>query len=102
VRTQLHTENQTPSPQRHPPSNAWAPETPHNITDLQQQTALLRHYLKQRTYSPPSQRSEPLHSWLRGAKWRCQTLCCLQVKMRNYAWKTSARKGKGTTAHIYS
>ena len=43
----LHTRYQTPSPQRRPPSNAsWAAETPHNIAELQQQTALIRGYLK--------------------------------------------------------
>ena len=50
----LHTKYQTLLPQR-PRSNAsWAAETPYNITELQKQTVLLKHYLKQRTYSPLS------------------------------------------------
>ena len=47
VLSQLHAEYQTPSPQHRPQSNAsWAAKTPHNITELQQQTALLRRYLR--------------------------------------------------------
>ena len=61
VLSQLHAEFQTPLPQRRPPSNAsWAAETPHNITELQQQTALLKRYLKQRMHSPPSPTEQAL------------------------------------------
>ena len=55
VLLQLYAEYQTPLPQRCPQSNAsQAAEIPHNITELQQQTALLRRYLKQRTHTLPS------------------------------------------------
>ena len=50
----LHTKYQTPSPPRPPLDVSQAAETPYNITSLQQQTALIRRYLKQRTHSPPS------------------------------------------------
>jgi hypothetical protein len=57
VLAQLHTEYRTLSPR--PQSNAsWTAETPHNIAELQQQTTLLRRYLKQRTHSPPPSPTE--------------------------------------------
>ena len=53
VLSQLHTKYQTPPP--HPLLNAfWVAEIPHNITELQKQTALLKRYIKRRTYSPLS------------------------------------------------
>ena len=69
VLAQLHTEYQTPSPQRRPQSNAsWVAETPHNIAELQQQTALLRRYLRGRTHSPPSPTEQALSQLVKGCE----------------------------------
>ena len=59
VLAQLHTEYQTPPP-RSPSNASWAAETPHNIAELQQQTALLKRYPKHRTHSPPSPTEQAL------------------------------------------
>jgi hypothetical protein len=44
----LHTQFKTPSPQLLPQLNAqiWTTETPHNITQLQQQTRLIKQLLE--------------------------------------------------------
>ena len=69
VLLQLHTKYQTLLPQRYPRLNAsWAAETPHNISELQQQTALLRRYLKRRTHSPPSPTEQALGQLVKGYK----------------------------------
>jgi hypothetical protein len=101
VRTQLHAENQTPSPQRHPPSNAWAPETPHNITDLQQQTALLRHYLKQRTHSPPSPTERALTQLVKGCEMAMSNTVLLARENEKLRMENQRQKRKGHNgAHI--
>jgi hypothetical protein len=45
VLSYLHTQYYTPSPQRLPQEQVWTSETPHNITQLQHQTDLLKQYL---------------------------------------------------------
>jgi hypothetical protein len=86
VLAQLHAEYQTPSPQRRPRSNAsWAAETPHNITQVQQQTALIKHCRKRCTHSPPSQTERPLAQLVKG---------CEMAMSSAVQWKTSARKGR--------
>ena len=64
----LHTEYQTPPPQRRPSNASWAAETPYNITGLQQQTALIRRYLKRRIYSPPSPIEQALSQLVKGCE----------------------------------
>ena len=66
VLAQLYTEYQTPSPQCPQLDIPWAAETPHNVAELQQQMALLRRYLKQRTYSPPSPTEQALSQLIKG------------------------------------
>jgi hypothetical protein len=69
VLAQLHAKYQTPSPQRRPRLNAsWAAKTPHNIAELQQQTALLRGYLRQRTHTPPSPTEQALSQLVKGCE----------------------------------
>lgn len=56
VLSQLHAEYHTPTPPQRPQSNgSWTAETPHNIAELQKQTALLKGYLQQHMHSPTNQ-----------------------------------------------
>jgi hypothetical protein len=65
----LHTAYQTPSPQRRLRSNtSRATEARHNIAELQQQTALLRRHLKQRTQGPPSPTEHALSQLVKGCE----------------------------------
>jgi hypothetical protein len=41
---------------------------PHNIAELQHQTALLRRYLKRRTHSPPSPTEQALGQLVKGCE----------------------------------
>ena len=47
---------------------SWAAETPHNIAELQQQTTLIRRYLKQRMQSPPSPTEQALTQLVKGCE----------------------------------
>jgi hypothetical protein len=65
----LLTQLQTPSPPKQPPqTQAWVSETPQNITQLQQQTDLLKQYLKRRTQSPPSPTDQALNQLVKGCQ----------------------------------
>jgi len=65
----LQAQLQTPSPPKQPPQQqAWVAETPHNITELQNQTILLKQYLKRRTQSPPSPTELALNQLVKGCQ----------------------------------
>ena len=65
--SQLHAKYQTLPPC--PPLNAfWAAETPYNIAKLQKQTVLLKRYLKQCIYSPPSPTEQALSQLVKGCE----------------------------------
>jgi hypothetical protein len=64
----LHAQLRTPSPPRQLPQQAWVAETPHNITELQNQTVLLKQYLKRRTQSPPSPTEVALNQLVKGCQ----------------------------------
>jgi hypothetical protein len=62
---------------------------------LQQQTALLRRYLKRHTHSQPSPTIQVLKQLAKGCEMVMSSTVLLQVKMRSYAWKIGARKRRG-------
>jgi hypothetical protein len=62
----LHALVRTPSPQLQPQPDTYTTATPHNITQLQQQTELVQQYLKRRTQSPPSPVDQALGQLLKG------------------------------------
>jgi len=64
----LNTQYRTPSPQLLPQEQAWTSETPHNITQLQHQTTLLKQHLKRRTQSPPSPTDQALNQLVKGCQ----------------------------------
>jgi hypothetical protein len=69
LHAQFHTPIPTPSPQLRPQiQNTWTAETPHDITQLQHQTALIRQYLKRRTQSPPSPADKALNQLVKGCQ----------------------------------
>ncbi len=65
----LHAQYHTPSPQRPlAQSQTWIAETPHNVTQLHQQTELLKQYLRRRTASPPSPTEQVLNQLAKGCE----------------------------------
>jgi hypothetical protein len=68
VLSHLHAQYHTPSPKQLPQQPAWTSETPHNITQLQHQTTLLKQYLKRRTHSPPSPTDQALDQLIKGCE----------------------------------
>lgn len=65
----LHTQYRTPSPPIPPPQQPqWTAETPHNILELEQQTALIKQYLQRRTHSPPTPTGRALDQLVKGCQ----------------------------------
>jgi hypothetical protein len=101
VLAQLHTEYQTPSPQR-PRSNAsWAAETPHNVAELQQQTALLRRYLKRRTHSPPSPTEQALSQLVKGCEMAMSSAVLLASENETLRMENQRQKRKRAKQRTY-
>ena len=70
VLSKLNTQLRTPTP---PPTSGlglgpWAPETPHNIAELELQSKAIKDYLKRRTKSPPSPTELALDQLVKGCK----------------------------------
>ena len=102
VLAQLHTEYQTPSPQRSPQSNtSWAAETPHNIAELQQQAALLRRYLKQRTHSPPSPTEQALSQLVKGCEMAMSSAVLLTSENEKLRVENQRQKRKRAKRRTY-
>ena len=97
----LHTEYRTPSPQR-PPSNAsWTAETPHNITGLQQQTALIRRYLKRRTHRPPSPTEQALSQLVKGCETAMSSAVLLASENEKLRMENQRQKRKRAETCTY-
>jgi hypothetical protein len=103
VLVQLHTEYQAPLPQRRPRSNAsWAAKTPHNITELQQQTALLRLYLKRRMHSPPSPAEQALTQLVKGCEIVMSSTMLLASECEKLRTESQHQKRKRTQRRTYN
>ena len=101
VLAQLHIEYRTLSPQR-PQSNAsWAVETPHNIAELQQQTALIRRYLKQRTHSPPSPTEQALTQLVKSCEMAMSSAVLLASENKKLQVENQRQKRKRATRRTY-
>ena len=91
----LHTEYQTPLPQHRSPLNtSWAAETPHNITSLQQQTALIRRYLKQRTHSPLNPTEQAIGQLVKGCEIAMSSAVLLASENENLRMENQRQKRK--------
>jgi hypothetical protein len=100
VLSELHTEYQTPPPC--PPSNApWVAETPHNIAELQQQTALIKSYLKRRTQSPPSPTEQALSQLVKGCEMAMSSAVLLATEAERLRMENQRqKKEEDTAAHV--
>jgi hypothetical protein len=100
VLSQLHAEYQTPLPC--PPSNAsWAAETPYNIAELQQQTALLKRYLKRRTHSPPSPTEQALGQLVKGCEMAMSSAVLLASENEKLRMENQRQKRKRAQKRTY-
>jgi hypothetical protein len=100
VLSQLHAEYQTPPPR--PQSNAsWAAETPHNIAELQKQTALLKRYLKQRTQSPPSPTEQALSQLVKGCEMAMSSAMLLASENEKLRMENQRQKRKRAKKRTY-
>jgi hypothetical protein len=79
VLERLHTQMHTPSPQLQPQSDAspYTAATPHNITELQRHTTLIKQYIQRRTHSPPSPTDQALNQLVKGCKIAMQSAVLL-------------------------
>ena len=85
-----------------PPSNAsWAAETPHNIAELQKQTALLKRYLKQRTHSPPSPTEQALGQLVKGCEMAMSSAVLLASENEKLRMENQRQKRKRAKKRTY-
>jgi hypothetical protein len=97
--SQLHAEFRTPLPWCRPPSNAsWTAKTPHNIAELQKQTALLMRCLKRRTHSPPSPTEQALGQPIKGCEVAMSSAVLLEHKLSIIGQKEGSRGSGQATA----
>lgn len=65
----IHVQFHTPSPQLRPQTQpVWTAETPHDITELQNQAELITQYLKRRTQSPPTPTQKAIGQLVKGCQ----------------------------------
>ena len=98
---QLHTEYQTPLPQRLQSNASWTAETPHNIAELQQQTVLLRCYLKQRTHSPLSPTGQALSQLAKGCEIAMSSAVLLASENEKLCMENRRQKKKKAQRRTY-
>ena len=101
VLAQLHTKYQTPSPQRLQSNASWTAETPHNIAELQQQTALIRCYLKRRTHSPLSPTGQALSQLAKGCEMAISSTVLLTSKNEKLCMENRRQKKKKAQRRTY-
>jgi hypothetical protein len=95
----LYAECQTPPC---PPSNAsWAAETPHNIAELQKQTALLKRYLKRRTHSLPSPTEKALGQIVKGCEMAMSNVVLLGSENEKLRIENQRQKRKRAKKRMY-
>lgn len=79
----IHAQYHTPSPQLRPQTqSAWMAETPHGIIQLENQTKLIKQYLRHHTQRPPSPTEQALDQLVKGC----------QIAMHNAVLLTNQNK----------
>ena len=87
VLSRLHVQLQTPSPPRPVQARAqalspWAPETPHNIAELELQTKAVQDLIRYCTHSPPSPTVQAVNQLIKGCQMAMQSAVLLAAENR--------------------
>ena len=102
VLLQLYTKYRTLLLQHYPQLNvSWAAKTPYNIAELQQQTALLRRYLKRRTDSPLSLIEQALSQLIKGCKMAMSSTVLLVSENEKLCVENQYQKRKRAKRRTY-
>jgi hypothetical protein len=82
VLERLHIQLQTPSPVRPTleTTTPWAPETPHNIAELDLQTKAIQSLIRYRTQSPPSPTIQAVNQLIKGCQMAMQSATILAAE----------------------
>ncbi len=92
----------TPTPPLPPAANIVpTAETPHNITQLQAQTKLLKHYLRRRTQSPPSPSDRALAQLVKGCEIAMHSAVLLASENERLAAENARQKRKRAQKRSY-
>jgi hypothetical protein len=99
----IHAQFKTLSPQLLPlaPPPAEVTETPHNIAQLQQQTNLLKQYLKRRTQSPLSPTEQALDQLVKGYKIAMHSAVLLVSENKKLLAENHRQKAKRAKKRSY-
>src|SRR5450432_1894971 len=95
VLSKLNTQLRTPTP---PPTSElglgpWAPETLHNIAELELQSKVIKDYLQRRTRSPPSPLEAALDQLVKGCAMSMNSAILLTEEVRQL-WAANAKQVK--------
>jgi hypothetical protein len=92
----------TPSPlipPLQPPQ--WTTETPHNVVELQQQTNLIKQYLKRRTQSPPTPTERALDQLVKGCQMAMHSAVILAGQNQQLLAENQRQKRKRAQNRTY-
>jgi hypothetical protein len=94
--------HRTPSPLMHPlQPPQWTTETPHNIIELQQQTDLIKQYLKRRTQSPPTPTERALNQLVKGCQMAMHSAVILAEENQQLLAENKRQKRKRAQRRSY-
>ena len=98
----LHAQFHTPSPQLRPQIQpVWTVETPHDITELQNQTALITQYLKRRTQSPPTPTQKAIGQLVKGCQLAMNSAILLASQNEQLQIENQRQKRKRSQKRSY-
>jgi hypothetical protein len=99
----LQAQIQTPSPQLQPQPDIspYTTATPHNIIELQQQTELVKQYLKRHTQSPPSPAEQALGQLLKGCQMAMHSAVLLVSQNEQLTAENQRQKRKRAQRRTY-
>jgi hypothetical protein len=99
----LHTQLHTPSPQLQPQADPspYTAATPHNITELQQQTELISQYIKRHSHSPPSMLTQAVNQVIKGASLVMESIALLTDQNEKLMVENQRQKRKKAQQRVY-
>lgn len=94
VLEKLHVTLRTPTPPLVQSSSPWAPETPHNLRELERQTKTIKGYIRRRTQSPPSPTDLALNQLVKGCQMAMHSAILLTEENRHLRTENERQKKK--------
>jgi len=101
VLKKLHVTLRTPTPPLIQSSSPWAPETPHNLRELDRQAKTIKGYIRRRTQSPPSPTDLALNQLVKGCQMAMHSAILLTEENRRLRSENERQKKKRAKRKAY-